>query len=354
MSNKKTFIDINGLRYDARGGQILGASRPMVKARSIDGISPRPHRATERGAPKTTRQEHTPNATIHNPPSVNHLRSAPQKSKTLMRPAVAKPSLRPKKTIAKPTTTPRDKRPLLPTDHVARHVRATITPKSSAIKRFNHAQPASQATTSVPVRHTAKPHQARSHQAEPIINSHYRRPTSPLEQRLNQAIQHASSHLEQLPKRKRRLHPAHGAASAAAIVLLLGFFAYQNMPNLQMRVAASQAGFAATFPSYSPAGFGVTGPIQTEPGKVSLSFKSRTDNRSFTVQQQASEWTSETLQTTYLKNNKPNLQTFALAGKTVYTYGDSDATWVDDGVWYKVSGNAQLSSDQLQRLAGSL
>src|SRR5690606_28474246 len=91
------------------------------------------------------------------------------------------------------------------------------------------------------------------------------------------AVQNAQSHLEKLPKRhnkKLKATKLNIAFVSLAAVLLLGFFAWQNMPNLQMRLAASRANIDTHLPGYSPAGYGIAGGIKAEPGKVSVSFKS--------------------------------------------------------------------------------
>ncbi len=57
--------------------------------------------------------------------------------------------------------------------------------------------------------------------------------------------------------------------------------------------------------------------------------------------------------TNHVLTNKQPFQTFQDAGKTIYIYEDSKATWVNGGVWYQINGNASLTSDQLLRIANS-
>lgn len=146
----------------------------------------------------------------------------------------------------------------------------------------------------------------------------------------------------------------NAAAGALAIVLLAGFFAYQNIPNISMRVAASRAGFSAKMPGYQPSGFALQGPINYKPGQISLSFKSNSDDRAFNVSQQVSGWNSEALADNYLAANNKEYQTYQDKGRTIYLYDNSRATWVSGGIWYEVDGNGILSSEQLIRVANSL
>ena len=45
--------------------------------------------------------------------------------------------------------------------------------------------------------------------------------------------------------------------------------------------------------------------------------------------------------------------TYNDAGLTIYTYG-TDAAWVNGGVLYTVEGSANLSNEQIRRIATSL
>lgn len=137
--------------------------------------------------------------------------------------------------------------------------------------------------------------------------------------------------------------------------LVVGFFAYQNAPNLSMRLASARAGLEGSLPSYSPAGFGLQGGVSYKPGQIELSYSSHSDDRSYKIIQSTSSWNSETLVQNYepLTQNS-NYQTIPNKGKTVYVYNGSNATWVDAGVWYRIEGDSKLSSDQLLNVADSL
>jgi hypothetical protein len=184
------------------------------------------------------------------------------------------------------------------------------------------------------------------------------RPMSAAASILEKGLANAQSHIQPLhqlaparSKRRRRL--VSFAASSFAVLLLAGFITYQNIPNISMRYAASRAGVSARMPDYQPAGFSLNKKIQYTPGQITLSFRSNTDERSFTITQRESSWNSETLRTNYIAADMP-VQTFEDKGRTIYLYGDSNATWVNGGVWYEIKGDSLLNSDQLIRIATSM
>jgi hypothetical protein len=121
-----------------------------------------------------------------------------------------------------------------------------------------------------------------------------------------------------------------------------------------MKVAAARAGFSASMPGYSPSGFAFKGPVQYSAGQVVVSFKSNTDDRNFKLTQQTSSWSSDSLLNNYVAAGGKEYQTYQDRGRTIYIYDGSNATWVNGGVWYQIEGNADLSSDQLVRIASSL
>jgi hypothetical protein len=351
LGTAKTTIELNGKRYDARTGQIIGeasqATTPPPAHKTpngavLDGFTRRPA-ATQAPRPK-------PSVSKAN---INPAQRQLQKSKTLMRPAVKKPAVTLKNDV-QPL-----KKTVKPTDaQIARQSRATYHHKSPMISKFRHT-----ATSGVTKKHAELPVKAAT--VTPAVKT----PEAQIAERLRNlehAVQNGTAHLQQLEKNTVRRasflqrvgfrnRAANLATMCLAVLLLGGFFAYQNLAAIEMRVAATRSGVSsAKLPGYKPAGYGVAGSVKSEPGKVSVSFVSRTDSsKNFTVKQQASNWTSSSLLANHVtRTNKP-YQTYQNDGKTVYIYNNSNATWVDKGVWYQVEGNASLSSDQLLRLSNS-
>jgi len=177
------------------------------------------------------------------------------------------------------------------------------------------------------------------------------------------ALQRATSHTQK-PLTKRELAAtkhvkkshkiASFSAAIATVIILAGFFFYQNSANLTMKVAAAKAGFSAHLPGYQPSGFAVS-KFSYSTGAVAVAFKSTSgDGRSYQLTQKSSNWDSSTLLHEYVASASSSHETFLSAGRTVYTYGDNNATWVDNGVWYTITSNGGLSSHQLLDLASSM
>ena len=144
------------------------------------------------------------------------------------------------------------------------------------------------------------------------------------------------------------------AAGVAATLLLVGYVTYLNLPNMALRVAASRAGFEASLPGYKPTGFKLDGPIAYAPGQIALNFSTSSDERSFQLTQRESTWDSQSLLDNFVVRENKRYITFQEQGLTIYVYDDSNATWVDGGIWYTIEGESLLSSEQLLKIASSL
>ncbi len=357
---KQNFIEINGKKYDTVTGKLISGapsiSSPVLKIKPnggsgiVDGFS--------RRNVKNTRSNQLPNP----------ISKQPQKSKTLMRSAVSKPT--PKKLPQVHKQTIRNV-PQLNKFHtkVSEHraLTAQSVSKSPHIQKFNHAEThrTSIAKTHAvlpiklpPVRVVAKPTVETAHSGVSRQASH-----TMIESALKNAKSHEEVHIETKKKPKRsKLAKKLGisrklaglSSGALAVVLLAGFFAIQNVPNLSMKVAATRAGFNATMPGYKPSGFSFKGPINYSTGQVTVSFQSNNDGRSYQFVQQSSSWNSDALVANFLEPEGKQFQTYLDKGRTLYIYDNSNATWVDDGVWYKIEGNSSMTSDQLIRIVNSV
>lgn len=360
MANSKTTIELNGKLYDARTGKILGESTtkpkqsvPRNNGAVMDGFTRRPQIQTPVATQPAKKAKPT---TARTAPA--HAATKLQKSKTLMRPAVSKP-----KPVIKSDVS-RVKHEIRSKQDPARTARAASVVKSSAINRYGavatdhriikkvaHMPVASQPahlTVTQKVAHLATSTEAHLKQSVDVIE---------------ESLRNASAHLERFDGDhiKRSFHERFGfrnkvanlSSFTFAVLLLVGFFAWQNAPNLEMRVAATRSGVAAHMPGYKPAGFGVSRNVKIDPGKVAVTFRSNTDDKKYTVTQQASTWSSDSLLSNHVLATRQPFQTYQDQGKTVYIYDNSNATWVSGGVWYRIDGNANLTSDQLLRIANS-
>lgn len=349
MGAHQNVIEINGKKYDAITGELLQhktvatvvnstSTRPSTQGVSMDGFSRK----------KTT---------AHQPGRI--LRPSPDRSHTLMRSAVKKPDhkLGNHKTADKTKTAPAH----ILGHSVRRDKTAQTVQKSSLIHRYTN-QIVSNKLVKKIGQLEVKP--APAHHETTTQSVSIPAGKSKVSSLIDSALSNAVGHLEQkieLPK-KRRLHhkmgvsrkTMHISSAVLAFVILGGFYAYLNVPNFAMRVAATRAGFSATMPSYKPAGFSFKGPINYSNGQVVVGFKSNSDNRQYTVKEQSSNWSSETLLTSYVMAQSKQYQTMQDKGRTLYIYDGSSATWVDNGIWYQIEGDSRLTSDQISRIAASL
>ncbi len=189
------------------------------------------------------------------------------------------------------------------------------------------------------------------------------RPAAPVHQPaydvFEQALRTANSHKEpyrpvkQKGKKLHRLRQVTSiVASSLAILLIIGFVAYQNSTVLQLRLAASRAGINATLPAWQPSGF-TLGSFTSGPGNLTVSYKSP-GGQEYTIAQSASSWDSTSLLSNYVYPNNETYDTISSAGTTIYTYGSNNATWVNGGIWYKLTSNGNLSNSEIVNIATSM
>lgn len=342
MGNNLQTIEINGRIFDARTGKPLGHheahAKPALKRVVMDVAR---GRAAAHGVHKT-----------------------PQRSHTLMRHAVKKPRSV-QAAINKPVVARAVEDVVAPVSSgnptitrrldTAREQRAHKIKQSSLVSRFNDFS----SNLNKPITPVVKPlavQPAPVLQAAPTPRRHTSHPST--NALIARSLQNASSHTEtHKPKRshaRKRSRLASAAAGTMALLLLGGFFMYQNIPNISMRYAAARAGVEAKLPGYKPAGFALNSHIQYGPGQITMNFKSNADDRNFTITQRESNWSSETLRNNYVSNVDSSIHNYEDKGRTIYLYGDSNATWISGGVWYEINGNSGLNSDQLIRIATSM
>lgn len=362
-SQHKNTIEINGKIYDAKSGHLINGhviqpSRAQ-RSQSVDGfIKPAANK------PVATPEHHTqvtlkPKTKPSRQVTASHQKRTTQKSQILMRRVVKKPTVAQKATEV----------------HAVNHavnsgeriVRAQAVNKSPYIHRYNSTNQTHIVKKSAPlsvkeapgpnieVRSTHPKAHAQTHKVVTPLKQHTPA-VSASEALFNKALDNAAT--PKKPARHKRIRSksarrASMASGVTAAVLLAGFIAYLNWPNLNLRLASSQAGFTAEMPSYQPAGYRFSGPINYQAGKVTLNFKSNTDDRGYSIQQEVSNWNSQSLQENFLASQNKTFEIQQEAGRTIYLYDNGKATWVNGGVWYQLDGSS-LSPDQLIKVASSL
>lgn len=389
----KTTIEINGRIYDAQTGKIVSTSHENKLADRQNAKKIAPMQPLQRGIIMdgvNKRPVHQPSTRRSNLTAVKPSHLANQKSQTLNRKAVKKP-VTPKAVPYVHSTSANipskvehsatGRGMLLKRVPDVKLTRALHAKKSNLVSKFGKpthqkptiaphiaVQPAPVATPSDATH--ATPHHNLQNQVavattQPTPTTHQASPPAKkfvFEDHIKQANSHLLKPVKKESRRKRILRSmkvspkvVSAAAAVFALTLLGGFFAYQNIPAVSMRIAASKAGFPASLPSSIPAGYSFNGPVEVNEQVVSLKYDSNSDDRNFIITQKPTNWSSEALLTNYLLDSQFRYQVYKDKGLTIYVYDGSNATWVDKGVWYNVNGDeGSLSSEQLLELASSI
>lgn len=141
------------------------------------------------------------------------------------------------------------------------------------------------------------------------------------------------------------------AAAITAVALVLGYGGYLVYPNVQLRIAASQAGLdAKTF--YAPKGYKVSGSVAMGAGKLAINYHGE-NNASYRLNQERSKTTEEQLKNEATAKGKDSFDSLKAGDVNVYRYNDK-AAWVKDGVLYTLDTNDFLTSDQITKIASSV
>ena len=136
------------------------------------------------------------------------------------------------------------------------------------------------------------------------------------------------------------------------VVIVVGYFVYVNMPILSVRIAGAQAGINAKYPEYHPDGYSIDGPVSYSDGEVTINFHANTGNTKFVIKQSKSTWDSSAVKNKVTADYKGEFVATEVQGLTIFTY-NGNATWVNGGILYSISGDAKLNNDQIRRIATS-
>lgn len=357
MTKHTSVVELNGHRYDAVSGQIIGAakdtaSRLRTASGSIDGFV----------RSKTISKVSLPPKSIVRS-TAHHAQRHVQRSKTLMRKSVSKPESH-KYVVPQDMIGPSSINKSGP----KRSFRAKTVSKSNKIMKFgvptkgvSHSETLSGEVLPLPPSKFAKSSKNSSKiQPAPVPSMVTSVSHQKLEKLLDHALISANSHKKtQHHKRGRlsRLFDSRKNLAAAAVIsiLIASVFAWQKIPQLSLRVAASKTHVDASVPAYVPPGFTLAGHAMASEGKVSLSFKSKEDPaKTFTITQRNSNLDSTAMASTLLPA-KAAVQTSQIKGTTVYIYdNNNDAMWVNHGVHYQIHDKADLDSNEVLKIAQSL
>ena len=281
-------IEINGNRYDAVSGQLIGAAKNAAKhiTRPIDGLNMDGFSKPVRAAKKSAIGR-----------SVHNLQRKPEKSKTLMRAAVKKPARRESPSKIKT-------RRFMP--DYARAARAAQVRQDSKVQRFGRlgiskakAEPKAKSGELLPKgAHLSTGSSASVSASLPSMNttSHQK-----LERLLDYALASADAHKKAIAHSKRSKflgHTPKWAKVSLVIVILaagVGLLLWQKMPVASMKLAATRAHINATLPT--PLSGYKIGPITSREHAVTTTVQSSTDSsKKYTVTEQSSNQPANSLE----------------------------------------------------------
>ncbi len=130
------------------------------------------------------------------------------------------------------------------------------------------------------------------------------------------------------------------------------YLMYTNMPSINLKFAESRAGIAVSRPTYSPAGFKLTGNPEAETGRVAMDFKK--GDLSYSISQNISDWDSTALLENKVLKETDEYSAYTDRGLTIYVY-DNKAVWVNQGKVNEIdSSSAKLEIEEMVRIAGSM
>lgn len=405
----KTIVELNGKRYDAVTGAVLGAAKaaPVRSGKNIDGFfrsrtmpsktpsavqqskttvaapaAPQPPRKPARERTLNHAKAHTlmpsktvparkeqstaisvarPNGPRPEGMQANHAKAHPvQGSTTLMRKAVTRPQpslhkqLRPAGALQGTAPNLIVPKQSVTTVDEARLARAQTTPRSPHVSRHTaaaNAMPTLQpsviplAVQPIPVKPEGE---VPTTPPPPQPNN---KPTDIFEHALANASHFVDTHAHTKAYKKQvRRHISSMVAGTLALVVMAGLAAYQNTPGLQFKVASVQAGVSTHMPNLKASGFAFTG-VKAQSNKLTVGFSGA--NGKYQLMQERTNLSSEDV----IKDvgstdatGAPNYDTVQAGDTTVYRLSNTNATWVSNGTWYTVTGG-NLTDAQLQSLA---
>lgn len=144
------------------------------------------------------------------------------------------------------------------------------------------------------------------------------------------------------------------AAATLAIAIMGGYIWLNNYNSLAVKAAGQKAGIQASMPSYIPSSYSLSGPIAYSTGAVTMKYKSPSNEDTLQIEQHRTDWTSNSLLEFYVNRQTGNYVSVQSQGLTIYVYNNSQATWVNKGLQYIISGNTKLSRADLLKIAQSL
>ncbi len=149
--------------------------------------------------------------------------------------------------------------------------------------------------------------------------------------------------------------PAKTTLALASIVLasMGAYIWFTNYPKMAVKLAGSRAGLEATYPSFLPSSYKLTGAVAYASGEVTYKLASPSADSPLSITQRQTGWDSRSLLENFVKQQNTDPITVNSQGLTIYFYGNK-AAWVNHGIWYTLEGTERLNQEQILKIAYSL
>ncbi len=347
-------IEFNGKKYDSLTGRILSTHKQQAVEIDEKKVFESESKKIE------VKSEADIKAEAKKPPKKHHSVGSRQaagrghrveRPKTLMRTAVKKPKHKPA-----PEHKPPARVGLHHEQAKERARRAKHIQRSNAVAKFSKSAPKKRSDiifSSKPLPVAVRPAPPRQVEQNNVITQ-----AEQFAGTLEAAVESAQSHLEDYTEKKLRSNRSKTFAYALASftsVFLIGFAIYQAVPFAQVKLASSKAGFNASLPGYAPSGYGLENNLQSDSGVVTMTYSSEAEKKDYKIIQTPSKWNSDSLLNSYVLPYSSGYERIDSNGQTIYLYnGENSATWLDNGVWYRLDGANNFSNDQLIRIVQGL
>lgn len=173
----------------------------------------------------------------------------------------------------------------------------------------------------------------------------------------------AATHHEALTKLIAQMPPVNvpnassrigRVGAVVAAVLIMGTYVWlQNYPKMAIQAAGNKAGLSASMPGFVPSSYKLK-KTSTRPGLVTLQFASPNQPANLTIAQNRTDWDSNSLLDNFVIKQGSEYAAVSGQGLTVYLFSQNQATWINHGVWYSITGASRLSREQILKIAYSL
>ncbi|MDR0980058.1 MAG: DUF4367 domain-containing protein [Candidatus Nomurabacteria bacterium] len=138
-----------------------------------------------------------------------------------------------------------------------------------------------------------------------------------------------------------------GLAFAGFALLVTGFLVYLNLPDISVRVRATELGISVNLPAYKPAGYSINGVAKVEDNTLITEYTKNDDSYTFTARK--STFDSHQV-ADYAKSIFADPESIFSNGLTIYVQGH-DAIWANGGILYSLTDSSQITQDDILKIA---